>query len=165
MGVLTRELLGAVRANFALDWHGIHGAPHWARVRLNGLAIATRTGARTDVVELFAFLHDSCRLSDGGDRDHGRRAAAFAHKLRGKAFHLDDRGFELLAHACETHSDGHREGDPTVQACWDADRLDLWRVWIDVDPRRLATGVAREKRLFEEARGRAVGWRARMARR
>ena len=47
--ILNRNLVTAVRARFALDWHGIHGVPHWARVRVNGLAIAAHTGARTDV--------------------------------------------------------------------------------------------------------------------
>ena len=159
--MVTRELVAAVRERFQLDWLGIHGLPHWARVRVNGLAIAAVNGGRTDVVELFAFLHDSCRVSDGGDPGHGSRAVDFARSLRGRIFDIDDRGFELLAHACETHSDGYRDGDPTVQACWDADRLDLWRVWIDTDPRRLATYAAREPRLFGGARRRSVARRER----
>lgn len=54
--ILNRNLVTAVRERFELDWHGIHGVPHWACVRVNGLAIAARTGARTDVIELFAFF-------------------------------------------------------------------------------------------------------------
>ena len=77
---MTRELVAAVRERFQLDWLGIHGLPHWARVRVNGLSIAAVNGARTDVVELFAFLHDSCRLSDGGDPGHGSRAVDFARE-------------------------------------------------------------------------------------
>lgn len=157
---VTPQLVAAVRSRFKLAWGGIHGAPHWARVRLNGLAIAARNGARRDVVELFAFLHDSCRENDGHDPRHGPRAVEFARSLRNRVFEIDDAGFDLLAHACSTHSDGHREGDPTVQACWDADRLDLWRVWIDTDPRRLATRAAREPALFAAARRRSVAWRA-----
>lgn len=156
--VLTPILLGAVRERFALDWHGIHGAPHWARVRLNGLAIARHSSARTDVVELFAFLHDSCRIHDGRDRDHGLRAVEFALQLRGQAFTLDDTGFALLVHACATHSDGHIDGDPTVQACWDADRLDLWRVGVTPDRARLATAVARSASVFGAARRRSLAW-------
>jgi uncharacterized protein len=156
---LRPEMLAAVRAHFALDWTGIHGATHWARVRVNGLAIAARNGARTDVVELFAFLHDSCRVRDGYDTGHGVRAADFALKLRGSVFDIDDRGFELLAEACRTHSDGLKEGDPTLQACWDADRLDLWRVYINVDPRRLATSIAREPATFDAAKRRSLVWR------
>ena len=57
-----REVLRIVREQFQLDWHGIHGVPHWARVRWNGLNLAAVNGARTDIVELFAFLHDCRRL-------------------------------------------------------------------------------------------------------
>ena len=64
MTVITRDLIRHFRQHFALDWHGIHGAPHWARVRANGLRLAQKTRARTDVIELFSFLHDSCRLDE-----------------------------------------------------------------------------------------------------
>jgi len=157
--LLTRDLIAAVRERFSLDWNGIHGVPHWARVRVNGLAIAQRNGARADVVELFAFLHDSCRQNDGRDPEHGSRAVDFAASLRGRVFDIDDEGFRLLEHACATHSDGHLEGDTTVQACWDADRLDLWRVWITPSRRRLATVAARDAAVFDEAKRRSVAWR------
>lgn len=159
--VLTPALLRAVRQQFRLDWHGIHGAPHWARVRANGLAIAARSGARVDVIELFAFLHDSCRHSDGGDYQHGRRAVDFAYALRGDVFHIDNAGFELLAEACSTHSNGGLDGELTVRACWDADRLDLWRVRITPDPRRLATAEAQSPEVFDAAKKRADVWVAR----
>jgi hypothetical protein len=72
--LLTPALIEAIRSRYALDWHGIHGVSHWARVRNNGLKLAVHTGANRKVVELFAFLHDSCRLDDGFDREHGWRA-------------------------------------------------------------------------------------------
>lgn len=31
------ELIQHLRAQFRLDWHGIHGASHWARVKHHGL--------------------------------------------------------------------------------------------------------------------------------
>jgi len=64
-----RHLIEIVRQQFRLEWRGIHGVPHWGRVRWNGLAMARVNGAREDVVELFAFLHDSQRFHDGTDRD------------------------------------------------------------------------------------------------
>ena len=65
---ITPHLVAMLRREFALEWEGIHGAPHWARVRRNGLRIAAVTKASARVVELFAFLHDARRLHDGGDR-------------------------------------------------------------------------------------------------
>ncbi len=32
--------------------------------------------------------------------------------------------------ACEAHSNGLIDADVTVQCCWDADRLDRWRVGV-----------------------------------
>jgi uncharacterized protein len=34
---------------------------------------------------------------------------------------------QLIA-ACLLHSDGLTSADPTVGSCWDADRLNLWRL-------------------------------------
>jgi uncharacterized protein len=142
--VITPQLISAIRRTYCLDWHGIHGVPHWARVRKFGLQLARMTGARTDVVELFSFLHDSCRQEDGHDPDHGRRAVAFAIRLRGRELTLDNEGFALLCEAMEYHSEGHFSADVTVQTCWDADRLDLGRVGIQPEPSRVCTDAARE---------------------
>lgn len=74
---INRALLRRLRQDFRVDWHGIHGVSHWARVRLNGALLAEQTGARIDVVELFTFLHDSQRWHDGRDLGHGKRAAKY----------------------------------------------------------------------------------------
>ena len=110
-----------------------------------------QTGANPDIVELFAFLHDSKRLNDGRDPQHGARAARFAAGLRGSLLSLADGDFELLRFACEFHTDGLTEADVTVQTCWDADRLDLGRIGINPDPRRLCTPAAREPETIEWA--------------
>lgn len=141
---MISELIATVRAQFALDWNGIHGIQHWERVRDNGLRLAQCTGANLTVVELFAYLHDSRRLDDWEDLGHGACAAAYLQTLRGRYFEISDEEFELLVHACRHHSDGLMEGDVTVQTCWDADRLDLGRVGIRPDPRYLCTPAARD---------------------
>lgn len=57
----------------------IHGVDHWRRVAENGAALAAETpGADAEVVAAFAALHDSQRLSDGRDPQHGERAAHLA---------------------------------------------------------------------------------------
>ena len=88
--MISKELIEELRSQFALDWGGIHGAPHWSRVRVNGLILAKQTGANICVVELFAFLHDSRRFNDDYDPEHGARAACFVESLRGKFFDLSD---------------------------------------------------------------------------
>jgi uncharacterized protein len=153
---LTPALLYFVQSEFQLDWFGIHGAGHWARVRYNGLTLARQTGANPRIVELFAFLHDVRREHDGHDRHHGARAAELAGELNGRVFSLDRREFGLLEQACREHSDGHTRADITVQTCWDADRLDLGRVGIRPSPRHLCTEAARDKAMLASAYARSV---------
>ena len=76
------------------------------------------------VVELFAFLHDSKRLNEDKDPEHGLRAASFATQLNGRYFQLDSFQLDVLCHAMTHHSHGAVNADPTIQTCWDADRLD-----------------------------------------
>lgn len=149
--VRLAQLFQFLRGCFALDWRGIHGAPHWARVRLNGLRVAQHTGATIEVVEYFALLHDCRRQHDGRDPDHGRRGAELAHSLRGSLVLLPDSDFERLHYACVHHSAGLTEADVTVQTCWDADRLDLGRVGIRPHPSRLCTSAARSPAMIERA--------------
>jgi len=157
--ILSADFIGTIQAQFALDWHGVHGIRHWERVRENGLRLARENGANTTVVELFSVLHDSRRLDEWQDVGHGERAAEFLRTLRGRYFHVTDAELELLAYACRYHSDGHMEGDVTVRTCWDADRLDLGRVGIRPDPRYLCTDDARNPELLAWAYARSRGRR------
>ena len=139
------ELLAAIRAQYRLEWDGIHGLAHWERVRENGLRLAGITGARTDIIELFAYFHDACRLNDGRDPEHGARGADLARLLNGTVFDLDPEGLGLLVEACSGHTHGTAAGEVTVATCWDADRLDLARVGIRPRPERLCTSAARDR--------------------
>ena len=156
--IFRHDLLAHLRAQFQVDWAGYHGAPHWARVRHNGLLLAPGTGANAHVVELFAFFHDARRRNEGEDEDHGRRGAGLARELRGQYFEASDAEMELLLHACTHHSDGLTEGDPTVQTCWDADRLDLARVGITPAARYLCTAAARDPAVIAAAVERSRAW-------
>lgn len=154
--MIDQKLIRTLSAHFALEWSGIHGAPHWERVRENGLKIAQLTGARAHVVELFAFLHDLKRRNEWRDPDHGPRAERFVKKLLGAGLDLDGHDFELLVTACRHHSDGLMTGDVTILTCWDADRLDLGRVGIKPNPRHLCTEAARDPRMIEWAYKRSI---------
>ena len=44
-----------------------------------------------------------------------------------------------LKQTCELHTIKHRTGDITIDACFDADRMDLFRVGIKPLPDRMAT--------------------------
>ena len=151
-------LANHIRSQFKLDWEGIHGPSHWARVRAMGLELSLVTGADPLVVELFAWFHDARRLNDGYDPEHGARGAELAGEVRGKFFEVTDEQFALLQEACRGHSDGHLEADVTVQTCWDSDRLDLGRVGNTPDPRRLCTDAARSPEVRQRAEARSERW-------
>ena len=154
--MVVKRLIPRLRSQFKIDWQGIHGVAHWARVRQNGLHLSKITGANTVVVELFAFLHDSCRLNDGHDPDHGARAAVFAQSLHGSVFTLSAQDLEVLVEACQGHTHSRTSDNVTVQTCWDADRLDLGRVGIKPLAERLCTVAARDPVLIEWAYQRSV---------
>lgn len=155
--MISQDLIATLRDHFRLEWTGIHGAPHWARVRENGLRLAAITGAQTRVVEAFAFVHDSCRLDDYADPDHGMRAAEFSRKLvHRKKLLLTPDELELLVRACEGHSTGRTVEDITVCTCWDADRLDLGRVGIVPRAEYLCTEPARHPALIQWAYERSL---------
>jgi uncharacterized protein len=151
------ELLETIHAHYQLPWFGLHGVSHWARVYENALRLAPATGAEEHLLLLFALFHDARRINEGWDEGHGRRGAELAASLRGTALTLPPHQFDLLYHACALHTDGLVDGDPTVQTCWDADRLDLPRAGIHPTPERLCTGAAR--------RAETIAWAAERSRR
>ncbi|QEG24433.1 HD domain-containing protein [Mariniblastus fucicola] len=138
------ELWDEVAQQFHGGAHSIHGPRHWNRVLQFGLKIAEESGADLMVVKLFALFHDSRRENDGHDPEHGFRGAEFAKELRSAGkFSLDDAQFEKLHYACHWHTDQHHHDDVTIGTCWDADRLDLGRVYITPDPKFLNTAAAK----------------------
>ena len=150
------SILHAVLEEYSLPRDGPHGVSHWARVLENGRRLAETTGADVEVVELFAVLHDSRRINEGTDPEHGPRAAEFARSLRGRLFDLPDREFGLLHRACAGHTHERTHPDVTIRTCWDADRLDLGRVGITPHPSLLCTEVAKRPEILRWADGRAT---------
>ena len=139
------DILEAVLARSTSHTSSLHGRVHWERVRENGFALASATeGADPEVVGLFALFHDSMRMNDGHDPDHGKRGSALARELA-SLLPLEQSQLERLTTACDGHTDGFVSDDPTVGTCWDADRLDLPRVGIRPDARFLSTAAARAR--------------------
>ena len=118
----------------------LHGIEHWKQVERNGLLLATETGADVTIVRLFALFHDSKRAYDGFDKEHGPRGAEFA-KTCFEEHRLDikQEQFDKLYHACKFHTTEPRSGDATIDTCYDADRLDLGREGMTLNPKKMAT--------------------------
>ena len=129
----------------------LHGPAHWRRVASFGTQLSRETpGADAHVVAVFAALHDTQRYTDGRDPDHGRRAAGFALNLRGVLYKVEDEQMDVLVEAIAYHVDGLIHEDPTIGCCWDADRLDLPRCGIKIDPTMLSTVAARRRVAYFE---------------
>lgn len=150
-----------VSSSFQLNLGGIHGLPHWSRVLGNGLRLAEQTGANHSVIIAFTLFHDCQRENDGYDPEHGIRGAEQGRLMRSRLPSLSDVEFDLFYEAAAYHSDGHLDGDVTVQTCWDADRLDLYRVGIRPDPDQLCTEVAKQTDIIEWAINRSTSHQGR----
>lgn len=127
----------------------MHGLPHWQKVERNAIVLSLevvdntvrfRTDVNLKVVRHFAYLHDKCRLDNGTDLEHGVRSAEMLPSIRNTILKdFTDEEFSLLEQACRYHTTKRRTGVPTIDVCFDADRLDLGRVGIVPNPKKMAT--------------------------
>jgi uncharacterized protein len=156
-GVLALALQG-----YQLAPSGVHGPGHWLRVLRNGRELAARTpGVNLRVVEHFALLHDCWRVNESIDPEHGQRAAEYALTIGlglGFGFGLNAAELVLLATACARHEFGEVTNDPTVGACWDADRLELARLGRRPIARLLSTAAALDPTVQAGAWLRGTAW-------
>lgn len=85
--------------------------------------------------------------------DHGKRAVILLDELvEAEIVHVTNLQYRQLAEALASHNkDFISSGDITIQTCWDADRLDLWRIGIEPNPEMLFTGQAKDKKMIEFA--------------
>ena len=137
-----RRLYKKVLSDATVNIRGVHGSSHWARVIRNGVYIAEREQLSPVVIKCFALLHDSQRLHDGDDPEHGNRAAAYAIRIKEAYMDISDIEFEKLLFACRHHTNSIDTTDKIIHACWDADRLDLGRIGITPDAFYIRTQTA-----------------------
>ena len=147
IAVMSQFDISAIKEFAVKGWRlgKTHGLSHWQRVERNGIILsigdgAVREGVNIKVVRAFAYLHDKCRIDDWEDIEHGARAADMLPSIRTTVLKdFTDDEVALLQQACRYHTTKHRTGDATVDICFDADRLDLGRVGIIPNPRKMAT--------------------------
>ena len=119
--------------------YSVHGISHWDRVARNADALMT-SDIDALVVKAFAYIHDVERINESDDWQHGSRAALLVDEIRSSELvFLNNQEIEQLKEACRLHTLRHRTDDSTVNACFDADRLDLGRVGITPNPDKMAT--------------------------
>jgi uncharacterized protein len=153
--MISTKLMNTIINQYQQSLKGAHGLSHWARVYENGQKLAKLTGANRKVVELFAFFHDSKRMSEQNDSEHGLRGAKYAACLKDSLFNLSEHNFNLLYNACANHTKGLTEADITIQVCWDSDRLDLGRAGITPGAEKLCTMAAKNPDIIKWADNRS----------
>lgn len=131
----------------------LHGEKHWKCVGWVGAHLLKATPeADANLVLLFSVLHDSMRRNDWGDPEHGERAAGFAKSLNNLFYQLSDADMKTLETACFYHNLGRTSDNPTIGVCWDADRLNLWRVGTTSTAKLLSTTTAKKPATIEWSR-------------
>jgi uncharacterized protein len=123
-----------------------HGPRHWRDVARVGMALhAAAVDSDLDVLLLFAAAHDTQRLSEHSDPEHGLRASNVVREMQAMGeLPLAKAQLDALVVALTLHNVGATTKNATIACCWDADRLTLWRVGIVPDPNFLSTEMARE---------------------
>lgn len=132
----------------------LHDPNHWERVESFGHKIAIVNGADKKVISLFAYLHDARRENDDHDPAHGERAVILLDELIEEGLiTLSDTQYDQLSKALSVHNkDYAKSEDITVQTCWDADRLDLWRCGFIPNPDLMYTEYGKSKEMIEYAK-------------
>ena len=152
--IIFSTLVAEVEKQFRLDINSLHGVSHWDRVRKIGSHLVEKTDADLRVIILFSALHDACRENEGADSEHGSRAVEYLLGLYNKGLLPVDNARQLsqLMYACEHHNKkGAQSNDITIQTCWDADRLDLYRVGAVPDPAFLYTEAGKSPEMIDFA--------------
>ena len=127
------DLVGTVVEQYAqrLDVLGDHGPLHWERALINGLLLSqTNPIVDKELVFYFSLFHDSKRENENEDPLHGPRGAEYGEELIRMLPKSTQRKIHIFEQACGNHTAMLYSSEPTVAACFDADRLDLNRVRI-----------------------------------
>lgn len=128
--LLSEVQQGATHASSPL-----HGDKHWRAVAAAGIEIAGNNFEQRAVALAFGMIHDCQRLNDDWDPEHGLRAASWASRSQQLAGLIGKEGRNLVSQACLDHENGFTSNDETIGLCWDADRINLWRVGVCPDQR------------------------------
>lgn len=122
---------------------GADGFPHSVRVEKGIHLLGNKMGVKKrerETIKGFAYLHDVMRAHGTSDPEHGKRVADAIERGRERS-RLAQTDVDKLIFACEHHSTMLRSGDPLVDICFDADRLDLMMAGINPDPAMMATDI------------------------
>ena len=139
----NKELINQLQRDSKLFHSPIHGFRHWRTVEKNGLYLSQFNNGDPAVISHFAYFHDCMRVNEHRDDGHGKRGGEYALKVR-DLIDLNDEQLQTLYRACSGHTGGRNPSCDTISCCWEADRLDLRRVGIELDLRWLYSDAAKK---------------------
>lgn len=146
------QLIEAVLARATRPNSPDHGVHHWQLVAWTAAQLVPEvSGVDPDVVFTFALFHDSMRLNEFTDPEHGKRGGELAAEMLGGWPYLSRAQLDDIVFACTEHTSGETTSDPSIGVCWDSDRLNLWRVGYEPDGAYLSTEPARRRERIEWA--------------
>lgn len=149
MDPVHQNLVDRILKEFILDASSIHGINHWKRVARNARLIAESVDVDTEITDLFAYFHDCKRENEHRDPDHGQRVSDYLIYLwRQGHIPLKQDRLLILCEAVSGHTHVRFHSNPTIAACFDADRLDLGRCGVQPNPDYLNHDVS--KRLIDQ---------------
>ena len=138
-----QKIIDQILKDTTIRQGNVHGKRHWQKVAEYGRIIAEHEQMNERILVLFGWFHDCMRCNDGKDPEHGLRAAKYVDTFSGTMLGLTAEEQQKLSLACRFHTEECETQDQLVRACWDCDRLDLGRVGIAVDSKRLSTATAK----------------------
>ncbi len=148
--IIPKIILENIIENFALDIDQEHGYFHWVRVINNGLTIAKETGANPKIILVFGFFHDVERENEFDDFEHGLRGGELMLSYRDQ-INLTDEEIQKAYQACKGHTDQLHNIDIDIGTCYDADRLDLYRVGKTPSEDYLNNEYSKEQKTIDDA--------------
>jgi len=148
--VIPKDVLLEIFENFELDIKdGIHGFYHWSRVIDNGLYIAKNNNANKNIIIAFGIFHDIKRENDDEDPEHGYRGGLLIEKYKNK-INLNENELKKTIEACSGHTNILHHSDLDISTCWDADRLDLYRVGVYPNAEYLNNEFSKKENVIRE---------------
>jgi uncharacterized protein len=128
--IIPEEVLKKIIDEFYIKDSFIHGTPHWSRVFYYGHLLSELNDYDKENIAFFSIFHDSKRLNDHEDPEHGLRGAEF-FKTFDKIIKIKPEQKEIIYEACKVHNYLKQSDSLEVGLCLDSDRLDLWRVGVN----------------------------------
>lgn len=140
----------------------LHGITHWNRVYENCVTLANMRDIHNEINDrffvLFALLHDHMRNGDGPCKYHATNGS---NKIKSiltdiNLSFMNERDVNLLKAAISMHTSAMPDKPDLfmsqlsfyeqilVEICWDADRLDIDRVYPTIDEKFLFTKEAKK---------------------